>query len=142
MAVDTNEMESITKSTICSFCGTGCGLVVTANNGKIVSVVGDKSSPVSHGETCVKGSQAWTYSQSKDRLTYPMVRKNGKLVRATWDEALAVIAAGVQRVQEEHGADAFGCFSSSRATNELNFLAQKLMRQVIGTNNIDSCNRT
>ena len=142
MVVDIDGAETITKSTICSFCGTGCGLVVTANNGKIVSVVGDKSSPVSHGETCVKGSQAWTYSQSKDRLTYPMVRKHGKLVRATWDEALAVIAAGVQRVQAAHGADAFGCFSSSRATNELNFLAQKLMRQVIGTNNIDSCNRT
>ena len=142
MAVEIDALETVTKSTICSFCGTGCGLSVTAKDGKIVSVVGDKNSPVSHGETCVKGSQAWTYSQSKDRLTYPMVRKNGKLIKATWEEALQAIADGVRKVKAANGSDAFGCFSSSRATNEMNFLAQKLMRQVIGTNNIDSCNRT
>lgn len=142
MSVNFEAPEMITKSTICSFCGTGCGLSVTAENGSIVSVVGDENSPVSHGETCVKGSQAWTYSKSKDRLTYPLVRKNGQLVKATWDEALQVIADGVRKVKENYGADAFGCLSSSRATNEVNFLAQKLMRQVIGTNNIDSCNRT
>lgn len=134
--------EQRSVSTICSFCGTGCGLVVSAENDTIVKVAGDKNSPVSHGETCIKGLQGWGYVQSERRLTQPLVRKNGKLEPATWDEALDAVAKAVHRVEGQYGADAFGCFSSSRATNEMNFLAQKFMRQVIGTNNVDSCNRT
>ena len=128
--------------TICSFCGTGCGLVVTTENGRIVQVAGDKESPVSRGETCVKGTQAWGFVQSRQRLTRPLVRKNGKLQPASWEEALGVVADAIVRIKGNYGSDALGCFSSSRATNELNFLAQKFMRQVVGTNNIDSCNRT
>ncbi len=139
--VDTNQQRK-TVSTTCSFCGTGCGLVVTAENGVIVGVTGDKKSPVSHGETCVKGSQGWGYVQSERRLTEPLIRKNGKLQPASWDEALNVVAEAISRVKGQYGSDAFGCFSSSRATNEVNFLVQKFMRQVIGTNNVDSCNRT
>ena len=104
MAVEMDAIETVTKSTICSFCGTGCGLSVTAKDGKIVSVIGDKSSPVSHGETCVKGSQAWTYSQSKDRLTYPMVRKNGQLVRATWEEALQPINTYIKTCEQQESS--------------------------------------
>ena len=139
--VSTKDQQT-TVHTVCSFCGTGCGLVVTAENGNIISVTGDKNSPVSHGETCIKGLQGWGYVQSERRLTQPLVRKNGKLEPATWDEALDAVAKAVHRVEGQYGADAFGCFSSSRATNEMNFLAQKFMRQVISTNNIDSCNRT
>ena len=131
-----------TISTVCSFCGTGCGIEVTAENGQIIRVIGDKNSPVSHGETCVKGSQGWAYIQSKERLTHPLVRRNGRLEQASWEEALETAAAAARRVKSEQGPDAFGCFSSSRSTNELNFLAQKFMRQVVGTNNVDSCNRT
>ena len=131
-----------TVSTTCSFCGTGCGLEVTVEDGRIVKVTGDKKSPVSHGETCVKGLQGWLYTQSGERLTYPLIRRNGVLERATWSEALDAVEAASRRVKSEHGPDAFGCFSSSRSTNELNYMAQKFMRQVIGTNNIDSCNRT
>ncbi|MCF8565121.1 hypothetical protein LLE49_10385 [Alicyclobacillus tolerans] len=64
--------------TICSFCGTGCGLVVTTENGRIVQVAGDKESPVSRGETCVKGTQAWGFVQSRQRLTRPLVRSSAK----------------------------------------------------------------
>ena len=71
-----------------------------------------------------------------------MVRKDGKLVPVSWDEALDVIADRFGAIKKEHGPEAFGCFSSSRSTNELNFIAGKFMRSVIGTNNIDSCNRT
>lgn len=131
-----------TVSTVCSFCGTGCGIEITVENGQIVRVAGDKKSPVSHGETCVKGSQGWAYIQSKERLTHPLVRRNGRLERASWDEALEAAAAAARRVKSEHGSDGFGCFSSSRSTNELNFLAQKFTRQVMGSNNVDSCNRT
>ena len=131
-----------TVSTVCSFCGTGCGIEVTVEDGQIIRVLGDKNSPVSHGETCVKGSQGWAYIQSKERLTYPLLRRNGRLERASWNEALEVVASAARGVKSEHGPDALWCFSSSRSTNELNFLAQKLMRQVIGSNNVDSCNRT
>jgi formate dehydrogenase major subunit len=76
------------------------------------------------------------------RLTHPLVRENGELRRATWDEALSRAASGFARIKAEHGPKALGLFSCSKATNEMNFLAQKFARQVIGTNNIDSCNRT
>jgi predicted molibdopterin-dependent oxidoreductase YjgC len=76
------------------------------------------------------------------RLTEPLVRDRGELRTATWEEALDRAAAGFRRNIEAHGPDAFGMFSCSRATNEMNYMAQKFVRQVIGTNNIDSCNRT
>ena len=76
------------------------------------------------------------------RLTQPLVRRNGVLAPATWDEALDAAAAGLQRARDTHGADAVGMFSCSKASNEVNFLAQKLMRVALGTNNVDSCNRT
>jgi formate dehydrogenase major subunit len=76
------------------------------------------------------------------RLTQPLVRENGELRPASWEEALDRAAAGFQRTLADHGADAMGVFSCSRSTNELNFVAQKLARTVWGTHNIDSCNRT
>ena len=76
------------------------------------------------------------------RLTEPLVRDGGMLRRASWDEALDAAAGGFRRAVDTHGPDAFGMFSCSKATNEVNYLAQKFARQVIGTNNIDSCNRT
>ncbi len=76
------------------------------------------------------------------RLTQPLVREAGELRPASWDEALDRAAEGFRRNLEAHGSDAFGMFSCSRATNEMNFVAQKFARSVIGANNIDSCNRT
>lgn len=76
------------------------------------------------------------------RLTQPLVRKGGRLVPVEWDEALDVAAEGLRRTIDRHGHDAVGIFSCSKATNEVNFLAQKFARAVLGTNNIDSCNRT
>jgi len=76
------------------------------------------------------------------RLLTPMVRRQGDLHPASWEEALAAAAAGLDAVKTAHGANALGMFSCSKATNEVNYLAQKLARTVLGTNNIDSCNRT
>ena len=76
------------------------------------------------------------------RLTEPMVREGGRLRPASWDEALDRAAEGFRRVREEKGAEAIGLFSCSKATNEVNYLAQKFARAVLGTNHIDSCNRT
>ena len=78
----------------------------------------------------------------RERLTQPLVRKEGRLEPATWDEALDAAGAGFRRAVETAGPNAVGMFSCSKATNEVNFMAQKFMRVAIGTNNIDSCNRT
>ena len=76
------------------------------------------------------------------RLTTPLVRDGGKLVPTTWDDALDRVATGFAAARHADASTSFGIFSCSKATNEMNFLAQKLARQVMGTNNIDSCNRT
>jgi predicted molibdopterin-dependent oxidoreductase YjgC len=78
------------------------------------------------------------------RVAFPMVRdvRGGELRRASWDEALARAASGFQGVVDRHGPRAFGLFSCSKSTNEMNYAAQKFARAVIGSNNIDSCNRT
>ena len=76
------------------------------------------------------------------RLTQPLVREDGRLRPAAWDEALDRAAAGFERATAARGPTSFGLFSCSKATNELNYLAQKFARAVIGSNNIDSCNRT
>ena len=76
------------------------------------------------------------------RLTTPMVRDNGRLRPATWDEALDRAADGFRAVLDRRGPDGFGMFSCSKATNEMNYAAQKFIRTAIGSNNIDSCNRT
>lgn len=85
---------------------------------------------------------AKTRKQPYTRLTEPLVRENGVLRPASWDEALDRAAEGFRRNREAHGPDSFGMFSCSRSTNEMNFAAQKFTRAVIGSNNIDSCNRT
>jgi formate dehydrogenase major subunit len=76
------------------------------------------------------------------RITQPLVREGGQLRPASWDEALDRAAAGFRRVLDAKGSDAIGIFSCSKATNEMNFVAQKFARVALGTNNIDSCNRT
>jgi formate dehydrogenase (hydrogenase) len=78
----------------------------------------------------------------KSRLTEPLIRENGAHRPATWDEALDRVAHGFRGQLQEHGPRAFGMFSCSKTTNELNYTAQKFVRSVIGSNNIDSCNRT
>ncbi len=128
-------------ATVCSFCGVGCGLSVTVEDGVISKVKGDNNAPSSKGEACIKGLQGWRYMYNDSRLTQPLIRKNGELVPSSWDEALDLVADRLSEIKDESGPDAFGVFSSSRSTNELNYLASKFARSVLGTNNIDSCNR-
>ncbi len=80
--------------------------------------------------------------RNRTRLTTPLIRRGGELRPASWDEALDCAAAGLARARSTQTTRSFGIFSGSKATNEMNFLAQKFARQVMGTNNIDSCNRT
>ena len=83
-----------------------------------------------------------TYGRPLARLTTPMIRENGELRKATWDEALTRAADGFAAIRDEHGPEALGMFSCSKSTNEMNYAAQKFMRTAIGSNNLDSCNRT
>ena len=85
---------------------------------------------------------AKSYDKRLPRLTMPMVRDDGRLRPATWDEALDRAVDGFRAVLDRHGPDGFGMFSCSKATNEMNYAAQKFIRTAIGSNNIDSCNRT
>ena len=89
-----------------------------------------------------RGNRRKRYAAPLPRLTTPMVRDNGELREATWDEALTRAADGFATIRDEHGAEALGMFSCSKSTNEMNYAAQKFMRTAIGSNNIDSCNRT
>ena len=79
---------------------------------------------------------------SRGRLLHPLVRDGGRLRQASWDEALERATERLARIRTQYGPDAFGCFSCSKSSNELNYLVQKFMRTALGTNNIDSCNRT
>ena len=82
------------------------------------------------------------YQRPLARINRPLVRRSGILEPASWDDALTLVARRFEEIRAAHGADAFCCFSCSKASNDMNFAAQKFMRTVIGTNNIDSCNRT
>lgn len=136
--------DSLTKTvkTICGYCGTGCGLILEVENNQIIKIRGDKEAPVNKGQTCVKGAFAYKYVHAKERLTQPLIRKNGALTVSSWEEALQFIAAKLSDVKSRWGSDAISMFACARTTNESNYVTQKFMRTVIGSNNIDGCNRT
>ncbi|HLE00535.1 MAG TPA: formate dehydrogenase subunit alpha [Bdellovibrionota bacterium] len=135
------EKESLIPSaevrTTCTYCGVGCGLFLGVRGNSVVSARGDRSSPVNRGQLCVKGRYGFSFINSPERLKTPLIRKDGLLKPASWDEALDTIADKFK----QYRGDQFGAISSSRATNEENYLMQKFARAVMGTNNVDNCAR-
>ncbi len=127
--------------TVCPYCGVGCGIHLGVRGDRIVSVRAERENPTNRGTLCVKGRFGQGYVNSPDRLTNPLVRENGILRDATWDEALDLVAEKLAAIKTEHGPDAIGTLSSAKCTNEENYLLQKLTRAVIGTNNVDHCAR-
>ncbi|MEI6705266.1 MAG: molybdopterin-dependent oxidoreductase, partial [Deltaproteobacteria bacterium] len=127
--------------TVCPYCGTGCMFYLVSDNGRLVGVEPSTTHPVSRGGLCVKGWNAFAFVHHPDRLTTPMVRRDGVLQPACWEEAFSLVVERIQAVQGRHGADAFMFASSAKATNEENYLLMKLARAVFGTNNIDHCAR-
>ncbi len=125
-----------TVSTVCPYCGVGCGIRVSASNGQLVQVDDDPQNRSSLGLLCVKGRFGTAFVNHPDRLTEPLIRRAGGLEPASWDEALDLVA---EKFAEHRGA--FGAFSSAKATNEDNYLLQKLVRAVMSTNNVDHCTR-
>jgi len=130
-----------TTRTTCGYCGVGCALDVHTAAHHITSATPAHDSGVSRGHACVKGRFAHGFVHSPDRLTSPLLRRDGHLVLVSWDEALAFVAAELTRIRAAHGPDVIAAISSARATNEENYLMQKLMRTIIGTNNVDDCSR-
>ena len=127
--------------TICTYCGVGCNLEVAVKNGEVKSIQAPYDAAVNVGHTCLKGRFAFGFYNHPDRIKSPMIRKNGELVAVSWDEAYDFIANELNRIKKQHGPDAISAVSSARCTNEENYLMQKFMRAVIGTNNVDSCAR-
>jgi formate dehydrogenase major subunit/formate dehydrogenase alpha subunit len=127
--------------TVCPYCGTGCTFYLVSDGGRLVGVEPSATHPVSRGGLCVKGWNAYAFVHHPDRLTTPLIRRNGALQPASWDEALEMAVDRIRAVQAEHGADAVMFASSAKATNEENYLLMKLARGVFGTNNIDHCAR-
>jgi formate dehydrogenase major subunit len=127
--------------TTCPYCGTGCEMSVGTNENRIVSIKPLLDAPVSRGHLCVKGRYAFDFVQAVDRITEPMIRKEGDWRRVTWEEAIAFVADRLRHILEEHGPDSIGILGSARGTNEENYLAQKFARVVLGTNNVDCCAR-
>ncbi len=127
--------------TTCPYCGVGCEMLVGTHRGEIVTVVPAVDAPVNRGHLCVKGRYAHGFVTAPDRQTQPMIREDGAWRTVSWDEAIVAAAHGLRRARDEHGPGAIGVLGSARATNEDNYLIQKLARGVLGTNNVDCCAR-
>ncbi|MCU7845628.1 MAG: formate dehydrogenase subunit alpha [Candidatus Thiodiazotropha sp. (ex Monitilora ramsayi)] len=130
-----------TVPTVCTYCGVGCNLEVKVKDGRVAALSGIEGAEVNNGHTCLKGRYAFEYAHHPERLTSPMIRRDGELVEVGWEEALDFIAERLTVIKETHGPDAIAGISSARCTNEENYLMQKFMRSVIGNNNIDGCAR-
>ncbi len=129
--------------TVCSYCGVGCGLLLQVRGSKVVGAEGDHESPVSHGSLCVKGRFGTDFINHSERLTKPLVRKDGQLVESTWEEALEIVSSRLAGYAQPggDGSAPFATLASAKCTNEENYLLQKFTRAVMGTNNIDHCAR-
>lgn len=130
-----------TIRTICTYCGVGCNLEVSTANGEILSITAPYEAEANGGHTCLKGRYAFKFYNHPDRLRTPLIKRNGEFEEATWDEAYDYIANELNRIKAENGPDAIAGISSARTPNEENYLMQKFIRAVVGTNNIDCCAR-
>jgi formate dehydrogenase major subunit len=126
--------------TTCAYCGVGCQLEVHVAADRVARIEGADAAP-NHGHLCVKGRYAHGFVRHPDRLRTPLVRRGGALVPCSWEEAIAAVADGFRRAISAGGPGAVGALSSSRCTNEENYLVQKWMRGGVGTNNVDCCAR-
>jgi formate dehydrogenase alpha subunit len=139
MANSTSTLKYV--PTTCPYCGVGCGLNLVVNDGKLVGVEPYKRSPINEGKLCPKGMTCWEHVHSPDRLTKPKIKKNGKFVDATWDEAIDLIAKKFTEISKKNGPKALGFQTSCRTVNEDCYALQKFARVGFQTNNVDNCAR-
>ncbi len=123
--------------TVCRYCGVGCGIMLGKRDNKVVAIKGDKENTINQGHLCVKAFFLHRVIYAKTRLTQPLIKKNGKHVPATWDEALTLVASKFNEIRQTHGPDALAFYGSGQAETEETYMANKLFRGCIGTNNVD-----
>jgi predicted molibdopterin-dependent oxidoreductase YjgC len=134
--------DIVRKQSVCPYCGTGCGITLNAARGELLGVTPVMDAPASEGALCVKGQYGIDFIRSPERLTTPLIRDGERFREASWDEALDLVASKLAANRAAHGPDAFAAWASARTTSEANYLLMKVARGVIGTNNIDNCQRT
>ena len=129
--------------TTCAYCGVGCSFKAEMRGDELVRMVPYKHGKANRGHSCVKGRFAYGYASHKDRILNPMIRDtiDEPWREVSWDEAMSFTATKLRDLQAKHGKGAIGGITSSRCTNEETFLVQKLIRQVFGNNNTDTCAR-
>jgi predicted molibdopterin-dependent oxidoreductase YjgC len=125
------------RLTTCTFCGTGCGLYLETMGNKVTGAYPSMSHPTNRGRLCVRGWNVHEVASAPDRLTSPMIKRDGRFEEATWAEALEYIVTRLKEVRAKHGADSIAFLNSPRISNEEAYLLQKLARGVVGTNNVD-----
>lgn len=126
--------------TVCTYCGVGCTFDVWTKDREILKIE-PFAGPANGISTCIKGKFGWDYTNHGDRLRQPLIRDGESFREASWEEALSLIGETLGKIKRRHGPDSIGVIASSKNTNEESYLAQKLARAVIGTNNIDNCSR-
>lgn len=126
--------------TVCPYCGCGCNLTLHVSKNEVIRASSQRAT-INEGWLCAKGRFGFSFINSPDRLKTPLIRKNGALVEASWEEAFTYSAHQLRRIRDLEGPDAIAGLASARCTNEENYLFQKFMRAAIGTNNVDHCAR-
>jgi predicted molibdopterin-dependent oxidoreductase YjgC len=134
-------MANCLVSSICPFCGVGCGIGLVTENNRVTGVQPLLAHPISQGQLCSKGWNTAFGINPKDRITHPLIKQHGQFVKVSWEQALSHIADKFSSYISNYGANSVGMISSARATNEDNYAAQKFARAVLKTNNIDHCAR-
>ena len=134
-------MECKFVPSVCSYCGTGCGVLFEVIDGKVVGTLPLKTHPVNEGKLCIKGWNLHEHVNSFMRLKAPLIKTGGRFRRTSWDEAIQFTADGFKEIIAKHGPDSVGVLVSAKISNEENYIAQKFARAVIGTNNVDHCAR-
>ncbi len=145
-AVGDRQLEELNVvDTTCGYCAVGCrfDLYADPEEEEVLAVrpTEAEDAPVNGISTCVKGKFSYDFVSSDDRLEQPLVKEDGEFREASWVEALDRVADGLGSIRDEYGGEALGVIASSKATNEENYLMGKFARQVLGTNNVDNCNR-
>src|SRR3989338_579350 len=127
--------------TICIYCGCGCGLYLSVQEGKVIGVTPQNLHPVNKGTLCVKGWSIPELLRGYKRLAHPLIKEGNNFRKSSWNKALSYIENRLKELIYKHGPQSIGIFSSAKTTNEENYLMMKFARGAIGTNNIDHCAR-
>lgn len=140
---DEIKLDTLEKKvkTTCPYCGVGCQIELSVKGNKILRSDGVEGVLPNDGRLCIKGRFGYDFVSSKKRLTHPLIKENGEFRKATWDEAISLIAEKFNGIIEKHGNKALAGYASAKCTNEDNYIFQKFVRMAFGNNNLDYCTR-